>query len=127
MHVAVPTMVAVLFGALVVHHLWNARDAVGVEGMSEAIREGVGVVAQAAALRGGGPDDLRDELRAVYQHLGELDRRLSALERDRDAFRGGGSASGGDVTALRQGLEKVQSELRRQSSDLQSLRAVVGH
>jgi hypothetical protein len=78
-------------------------------------------------LPSGASDDVRDGLRAVYRHLGELDRRLSALERDRDAFAGGASDSRGDVLTLRQSLDRAQGELRRQGADLQSLRAVVGH
>ena len=127
LYVAVPTVFACLFGGLVLRHLLNARDDVGVVALSAIIHEGAGAVAQAASLPSGASDDARDELRAVYRHLGELDRRLAALERDRDALRGGASDSRGDVSALRQGLDKVQGELRRQSADLQSLRAVVGH
>ncbi len=127
MYVAVPTVFACLFGGVVLRHLLNARDDVGVVALSAVIHEGAGAVAQAASLPSGASDDVRDGLRAVYRHLGELDRRLSALERDRDAFAGGASDSRGDVLTLRQSLDRAQGELRRQGADLQSLRAVVGH
>lgn len=66
--------------------------------------------------------DLRDELRTASRQLHELDRRLSALERDRGALNGVESGASSDIVALRQDIRSIQDEQRKQRGDIDALR-----